>query len=96
MQASDSYKQYDALLHYLMDKRASNELYCRIRGIPHDPFVELMDGLLEQMDPDYRRILENDYVHRASTNWWNEFYSKSTYYRLKNKALEDFARRLKR
>lgn len=47
-------------------------------------------NIIENLDLESRRILHNDFVVRESRDWYMSYYSKSTYYRLKNIALDKF------
>lgn len=56
---------------------------------------EELDGIcyhkiLSIIDADSRRILENDFINVKEPGWYLDYYSKSTYYRLKNIALNRF------
>ncbi len=48
------------------------------------------DFIISKLDSDSQRIIYSDYVVIQPKNWYLSFYSKSTYYRLKNIALDDF------
>lgn len=58
--------------------------------------LELLDYAISQLDEDSQRIIYFDFVYRNDKYWWREFYSKSTYYRLKNIALDTFLTTRKR
>ena len=49
-----------------------------------------VDYILSQLDEQLSKIIYNEYMVTKSQNWWIYFYSKSTYYRLKNKAMDTF------
>lgn len=49
-----------------------------------------VDYALKQLDKDERRIIDNDFIEKVDKNWWCSYYSKSTYYRLKVRAMEHF------
>ena len=40
-------------------------------------------------DP-YKTIIRNTFFEKKELYWWSEFYSKTTYYRLRNKAIQTF------
>ena len=46
------------------------------------------DILLKAIIREYQ-LLENDYLHPSYKDWWLEFYSRSTYYRLRRKMLDE-------
>lgn len=49
-----------------------------------------VDYILMQMDEQSSKIILNEYLTARTDNWWIYYYSKSTYYRLKNKAMNCF------
>jgi len=40
-------------------------------------------------DP-YKTIIKNTFFEKKNLYWWEGFYSKTTYYRLRNKAIQTF------
>lgn len=48
------------------------------------------DFIIAKLDIESQRILYFDYIKKKSKNWYLGYYSKSTYYRLKNNALDEF------
>lgn len=53
-------------------------------------FVLKVEYALSQLDDDEYRIFKHDFVEKSDKYWWQSFYSKSTYYRLKVRAMERF------
>lgn len=51
---------------------------------------EKVDYILLQMDKELSKVIYNEYLINDNTNWWMYVYSKSTYYRMKNKAMTVF------
>lgn len=51
--------------------------------------------VLESMDEEYQFLIRKEYIEHAPHHWWQLFYSRTTYYRLKRKALTDLLARLK-
>ena len=49
-----------------------------------------VDYILLQMDNNLSMIIYNDFFSRKVDGWWMYYFSKSTYYRLKNKAMNNF------
>ena len=49
-----------------------------------------IDCILTQMDNQLAQVIYNEYFSFKTENWWVYYYSKSTYYRLKNKAMDSF------
>ena len=63
---------------------------CEFYVKENDYDLELLDYAISQLDEDSQRIIYFDFVYRNNRYWWREYYSKSTYYRLKNVALDLF------
>ncbi len=55
-----------------------------------DSFILRVEFALSQLDNEESRIFTNDFVEKADRYWWQSYYSKSTYYRLKVRAMERF------
>jgi hypothetical protein len=51
---------------------------------------KLIDSILEKLDRLERTILYNDFFCKSGYSWWEHAYSKSTYYRLRKKAIYSF------
>lgn len=45
---------------------------------------------IEQLTKDERRILLSEYIDCVEKNWWMEYFSKTSYYRIKRRALSRF------
>ncbi len=52
--------------------------------------IYLVDSTLQECNEDSKRILHHEYFVNSASNWYLEFYSKSTFYRLKHRAIEEF------
>ena len=55
-------------------------------------FIHDVDEILKSLPPDYEIILRNDYFRHRERKWYLKYYSRSTYYRLKVDALNEFVR----
>lgn len=54
-------------------------------------FVELVDTVLSTLPYEYEIIIRNDYLSNLKVvKWWHPYFSKSTYFRKKRKAIEQF------
>lgn len=49
-----------------------------------------VDYILMQLDEELAKVIFNEYLSKKVDNWWMYYYSKSTFYRLKNKAMNHF------
>jgi hypothetical protein len=52
-------------------------------------YVGAFQYILDSMIPENRQIIINDFIERKSYLWWMEMYTRSTYYRQKNKAVKE-------
>ena len=53
-------------------------------------FWSFINYALKQLDEDTYRIIYNEYILNKPPRWYTEYYSPSTYYRLKKAGLEKF------
>ena len=56
---------------------------------------DIIEYALSMLDGDQRMIIEKEYLVKSPEDWWQAYYSKSTYYRIKNQALDVFLENLK-
>ena len=49
-----------------------------------------VDYILLQMEKELSQIIYNEFFSSKMENWWMYYFSRSTYYRLKNKAMDNF------
>lgn len=56
-----------------------------------EAFIAYVNDVFTMLSPESRVLLANDYYWKKGVYWWIETYSRSTYYRRKNKALKEFA-----
>ncbi len=78
-------------------KKRSNEVEDYIKGqneeflIKEEKHKQIpYDYIISKLDVESQRIIYSDYVVKQPQYWYLKFYSKSTYYRLKNIALDKF------
>ncbi len=51
--------------------------------------ITYFEAILEQLSPCNREVIIKDFVERER-GWWEDTYSKSTYYRLRRSAIDEF------
>ena len=50
-----------------------------------------IDKILEQLDFESANFIKNEFLSTSyKSNWWMNYFSRSTYYRMKNKAMNQF------
>lgn len=52
-------------------------------------FIEAFHYVLQHLIEESRQIIINDFINMNDHQWWLNFYARSTYYRIKNKALKE-------
>jgi hypothetical protein len=52
-------------------------------------FIEAFQYILDHMAEENRQIIVNDFINQHQHQWWINFYARSTYYRIKGKALRE-------
>ena len=55
-----------------------------------DIFINHIDNALNSLDQELRRILINDFFEVRKDYWYLEYYTRSTYYRLRKEAIAEF------
>lgn len=56
----------------------------------YEDLKKICDLVLTTMKKDLSMILAKDFFETEEDNWWNYYFSRSTYYRLKNIAMDVF------
>lgn len=59
---------------------------------PDEEFIFVIDRILYLMDDNLALIIRNDYLSQRESKWYLRYFSKSTYYRLREKAVSEFVR----
>lgn len=52
--------------------------------------IHLIDRTLLDCSNDTKNIIRHDYLQLSNPHWYESYYSRSSYYRLKKKAIEEF------
>jgi hypothetical protein len=56
----------------------------------HESFIAAVDCALTFLSEEEKRLLKSDYLNKDVRFWWVSFYSRSTYYRIKRRAMIEF------
>ena len=51
--------------------------------------IQSYEFILSCLSEESRRIIEKDFLYKDKKDWWVSYYSRSTYYRLKTRAMEE-------
>lgn len=90
---SFTFGQRVTLISYLYDlaKRQKLQTPWQVRDYDdYDSLLYLFEKILDSMDCEEKRIIVNDFASNMQKYWWTGYYSRSTYYRLKAKAMKTF------
>ena len=84
------FKEKEAIMRYLFAMRNKRILINRMKDQNRDIFLDAIDNGLNSLPAQLREIIYNEFVLNMPSDWWLDYYSKSSYYRLKNKAIDIF------
>lgn len=54
--------------------------------------INKCERALKALSDPYRTIIKNTFLIKKDTYWWVDFYPKTTYYRLRSRAINSFLR----
>lgn len=75
-------------LNYVRDSKSFDpDTYFKKEQISLIAMVNSVYGLLVNEE---KEIIDNDFINMKEKNWWIEKYSRSTYYSIKNSAINNF------
>lgn len=52
--------------------------------------ISIFNTILELLPEDQKEIINNDFIYKKNPFWYEDQYSKATYYRIKNDAMNNF------
>lgn len=83
--------QFDYVMHE--DTHAyqlyENKLIGRIDKVENSQkLIAFVDDLLARLPQNEMEIVQQEYILHARSDWWRKKYARSSYYRMKNRALE--------
>lgn len=51
--------------------------------------ISSFEIIIKALSPDSQVIITNEFIDQKEDDWWVDYYSRATYYRLKTRALEE-------
>lgn len=51
---------------------------------------QILEGALSRLSPEERLIIENDFISKKDKLWYLDYFSRSTYYRIKKHSMTTF------
>lgn len=82
-----TYKDKSTIIEYIINLAYLKQWMVRENS---SNLSQHLDSVLLRLSPEKREIIINDFIERKDKLWYLEFYSRSTYYRLKNEAMTSF------
>lgn len=83
--------------HIIHDLIKEQEVYYSIVDIKKEismnyceNYINYIDNILNSMECEDKRILQNEFFSKSNSTWWYGIYSKSTFYRVKKRAVRQF------
>lgn len=100
MKKAKDYQTQKKLVEFIgnayMASRKRIDIY-EFSGVHNDPgylndiaYVHSIERTLQDCSNDTKQIITRDFLQRSETGWYKNFYSSSSYYRLKRRAVEEF------
>ncbi|MBR2684622.1 MAG: hypothetical protein IKE59_01055 [Erysipelotrichaceae bacterium] len=59
-------------------------------------FVFRIEQIMDELDEDSRRILDNDFLDGTDKTWYLDYYCRASYYRHRERAIREFINLLNR
>lgn len=73
--------RYDGVEHVIMNHIEKKDA---LRSV-----IQLVDDVYNSLSDEEQQIIANDFFTPANREWWRQYYSRSTFYRIKKKAIDD-------
>ena len=91
-----TFKEKERLVRFIFNKRKQILMYEQYvcdknkEESAEDLFLRYVQYALNNCSKVSRLILENEYILYKGKEWWYDYFSRSNYYRLKQKAMDEF------
>lgn len=56
----------------------------------HQAIIENIEKIFEILSLNAKKIIEFEFVNKSNEYWWTQYYSRSTFYRHRNQAVNEF------
>lgn len=85
-----NFSQLQQLIRYLFKLR-KKRLACFCLNDEHeDKLVQCMESALSLLNKEHREIIENEFMNNSAKYWWQDYFSKTTFYRIKYESMVEF------
>ncbi len=78
------------LVEYIINMRNKRVVGNVLNDEQEDKLVSMVDTTLSLLPKEEQEIIKNEFIYNLPKNWWQGYYSKTTYYRIKQAAMEKF------
>ena len=51
--------------------------------------IDMFEEIVALLSEENQKIIIHEFMNQAPNNWWMDYYSRSTYYRMKSRAMEE-------
>lgn len=93
---NSQFKDKTTLMKYMFDMRKKIlNRDCLSLSSEEKTLCTVLENHVNSLPTEYREIIFNDFINEKNHDWWTEYYSKSTYYRLKFRAMDELLNNLK-
>ena len=89
------YKRIKKMSNIMIEKRGvhyenklNDSVYSKI--MENKKVVSIFETILSLMSPEQSMIIQKDFINPGSSSWHDDIWSKTTYYKLKHKAIDVF------
>lgn len=91
-----TFREKEKIIQFIFNKRRKILLLSkRVKDVSgkessQDLFLRWVHYALKSCPKEYQRIIENEFILHEPKDWWYDYYSRSSYYRTKQKAMDAF------
>lgn len=86
-----TYKEMESIIKYLISLQKRQEVW----EVSEGNLTKIFDFGMQTMNEDEQNVFRHEFILFSDKYWWEEYYSKSTFYRVKKSAMVKFLRCLK-
>lgn len=83
---SMTFKEMESIIKYLVSLQKRQEIW----EVSEGSMKTIVDLAMLTMNEDELHIFKHEFILISRKYWWEEFYSKSTFYRVKKSAMVKF------
>ncbi|ALV23444.1 hypothetical protein ASO20_02155 [Mycoplasma sp. (ex Biomphalaria glabrata)] len=93
-QVKQAFYNYELAQIFILSGKQVN-INVNSKSLTPEKYVEVINFVIKKLKKEEQRILNNNFLEKDFQNWWCEYYSRSTYYRLSKEAYDNFLNLIK-